>query len=284
MACAACSMASDLCSASSLGLYSSHRTEPSVLGLARTWHLQLANVLAGGGDVEHVSLLQTRAPTAVPSRVSEGEAAVQTPGGFGLQPSWSASAQPSDLGEAVARNISQALGLVMQYAKDSHALAEQLECSTPPCKHGSSANRNSTLAGMAAGSPTWRARQHAQVPLFAAEGRSSSHHAKRRVSLQSLEAFRLRQHHEDAVPWGELARAIAAMAAEATASVGEGFEGLPQPGLAALQHAGGNLSIGPGNLSLSYAQEGPDVTDQILTPAALGAAVGVVVGAAVGVN
>jgi len=265
--------------------------------------------LAGSGDVELLSLLQTRGPSAVSPRVVSGEAHNQKDA-LGDEPFWLSAAREAD-GEEVARNLSQAISLVLQYSNgsviDSHP-ADAADAAAQPAVARRSRVRS--------GNSSLVARQ------LADGGRR--HRLRRNASLQSLEALQQQQHQRvegDTVPWGELARAFAAMAAESTASVGEGFERVPVS-LAGAGHRGDGMNLdfdvngglegglrptslsgdgsagagprggGRGNVSfvdlngteLAMQDDGPDETDAILTPAALGAAVGVVVGAAVGVH
>merc|ERR1712129_170219 len=132
--------------------------------------------------------------------------------------------------------------------------------------------------------------------LLDAEG-AWHHRSRRNASLQSLEVFereeQQQRHEDDTIPWAELARAFAAMAAESTASVEEGMKTMPSslgrrqgrsmnldfdinagveagfPTLVTRSPGGGNVSFVDVN-GTELAQDPSDVTDAILTPAALG--------------
>merc|ERR1719277_693272 len=89
------------------------------------------------------------------------------------------------------------------------------------------------------------------------------------------------------VSWAEVAGAVAAMAAEATAAAGGSVGADPQP-VALINQPGAKSPGGPLSAQrlVQEPSSGEEQEDEetLLTPAALGAAVGVVVGAAVGVN
>jgi len=249
----------------------------------RSWHWGLQASLSSGVDdisVEHVSLLQSRGPlpvlagsqhsAVVPPLAVEGKArsiandaeditvtgpAVVAVGGAGRLESNSVVVSPSGGGNSSVAAVDTA----------SHAMRGGGRIATPM---GSNTSFNAT-AGQVAATPRWEdfsgVAESADASASLARGPSAHAHEDEH------------ERREGAVTLADVLQAIAAMAAESTAAAGDIFES-----------KAGRLVPAEGSRRMSGRASRPDKNedsaDSVLTPVALGASAGAIIGAAVGVG
>mmetsp|Transcript_45510 Transcript_45510/g.117686 ORF Transcript_45510/g.117686 Transcript_45510/m.117686 type:complete len:299 (+) Transcript_45510:77-973(+) len=236
---------------------------------------------------DYVMLLQSRRPVAMSSR-AEGDSGTMPLHSEGSPHEGAAGVPPlAPLAEhGLGPNASNATVLAVMDVAEAHGVGQNeskatvvaatvvAEARTVPLNATASASASATGSAPA---PAAAARTlHHALESFLDEvadaaaasaepnGTAGAHHHN--ATEAALPLLRAKPQPEPSSDFtlGEVVRAVAAIAAETTAAVGDGIEG------------GSTAQNG------SDAQ-GDQVEESVLTPAALGAAVGVVVGAAVGV-